>query len=37
MEQTQNKTALKDIKANVIVIAIAVVSLIIVAIAKNIA
>ncbi len=36
MEQTQNKTALKDVKANVIVIAIAIISLIVVAIAKNI-
>ena len=37
MEQTQNKTALKDVKANVIVLAIALVSLIVVAIAKNLA
>jgi len=35
MEHTENRTA--DIKANVIVIAIAIVSLIIVAVAKNMA
>jgi hypothetical protein len=37
MEQTQNKTALKDVKANIIVLAVAIVSLIVVAIAKNLA
>ncbi len=35
MEQTQNKAA--DVKANVIVIAIAVVSLLIIAVVKNMA
>ncbi len=36
MEQTQNKTGLKDIKANIVVIAIAVVCLILIVVVKNI-
>lgn len=35
MEHTQNKSSIKDIKANIIVITIAVVSLIVVAVLKN--
>jgi hypothetical protein len=37
MEQVQNNTATKSVKANVIVLAITIASLIIVAIAKNMA
>ena len=37
MEQTQNRTSIKDVKANIVVIAIAVVSLILILVVKNIA